>query len=47
VVETLVQPLQFLAQAVEPLEHGVELAVVERLSVCHASIVRSYPKVKQ
>ena len=36
-----VQLLQLGARAVEPLEHRVELPVVERLPVSHAAIVRS------
>lgn len=40
VVESAVQQLELGAQAVQPLEHGVELPVVEGPSVSHAPIVR-------
>jgi hypothetical protein len=35
-VEALVQQPQLVSQAVEPLEHRVELPIVERFSVGHA-----------
>jgi hypothetical protein len=43
VVEPAVEELELGAQAVEPLEHGVELPVVEGLAVSHGAIVRTGP----
>ena len=40
VIEPLVQQPQLVAQPVEPLEHCVELPVLEGLPVSHAAIVR-------
>ena len=41
VVEPAVQLLKLGAEAVQPLEHGVELAVVEGPAVSHRAIVRT------
>ena len=41
VVEPAVQLLELGAEAVQPFEHGVELAIIEGSAVSHDAIVRT------